>query len=370
MQRVHSCVLKRNSTMSRFLTDRLSSLAEYVPGEQPKDKSYIKLNTNESPYPPSPKAMEIIDKATLCDLRLYCDPEAGSLKDEIAKSLGVNRCNVFVSNGSDEVLNFFFMAFCDKENKVCFPDISYGFYKVFAELYSLDYETVPLKKNFGIEPSDYFHKGKNIVIANPNAPTGLALTLEEVESIVKANPDRLVLIDEAYVDFGAQSAVSLTKKYQNLVVAQTFSKSRSLAGARLGFAIANEEIIKDFEKIKFSTNPYNVNSLTQAMGQRAIADREYFEENRQKIIEARSYTICELKKLGFHVTDSKANFVFAKKDGLSGKKIYTSLKDMGILVRHFDSPAVCDYNRITIGTMDDMKSLIRALKEILKRTDI
>lgn len=350
--------------MSRFLTDRLSSLTEYVPGEQPRDKKYIKLNTNESPYPPSPEAIKAIDSLAVADSRLYCDPEAKFLKEAIAEAMGTESKNVFVSNGSDEVLNFFFMAFCDEKNSVCFPEISYGFYKVFADLYSLPYEMIPLREDFSIDVNDYIGKGKNIVIANPNAPTGIALSLEEIEQIVSSNRENIVAIDEAYVDFGGESAVNLTKKYDNLLVVQTFSKSRSLAGARLGFAIANEDIIKDLEKIKFSTNPYNVNRITQTLGIMAIKDKDYFENCRNKIIEAREYTVNALTNLGFSVLPSKANFVFAKSDDINGKDLYLKLKDKGILVRHFDK--IDEYNRITIGTMEDMEALINTIKEILR----
>lgn len=350
--------------MSRFLTERLSSLTEYVPGEQPRDKKYIKLNTNESPYPPSPDAIKAIDSLAVADSRLYCDPEAKFLKEAIAEAMGVESKNVFVSNGSDEVLNFFFMAFCDEKNSVCFPEISYGFYKVFADLYSLPYEMIPLREDFSIDIKDYIGKGKNIVIANPNAPTGIALSLEEIEQIVSSNRENIVVIDEAYVDFGGESAVNLTKKYDNLLVVQTFSKSRCLAGARLGFAIANEEIIKDLEKIKFSTNPYNVNRITQTLGTMAIKDKDYFENCRNKIIEAREYTVNALTNLGFSVLPSKANFVFAKSDDINGKELYLKLKDNGILVRHFDK--IDEYNRITIGTMEEMEALINTIKEILR----
>ena len=351
--------------MSKFIQERLRSLTEYVPGEQPQDKKYIKLNTNESPYPPSPYAVEAVTRETVEDLRLYSDPESKVLKEAIAKFYGLDAKNVFVSNGSDEVLNFFFMAFCDGEKKVCFPDISYGFYKVFGDLYSLDYETVPLKEDFSIDPDDYLNKGKNIVIANPNAPTGLALGLGDIEKIVSSNPQYVVVIDEAYVDFGAESAVELTKKYDNLLIVQTFSKSRSLAGARLGFAIANDEIIKDLEKIKYSTNPYNVNRLTQLLGAKTISDRDYFDSCRKKIMEAREYTTAELRKLGFDVLDSKANFIFAKSDRISGEDLYLALKDRGILVRHFTGERIREYNRITIGTMADMEEFVRVLKEII-----
>jgi histidinol-phosphate aminotransferase len=352
--------------MSKFLSQRLSSLEEYVPGEQPRDKKYIKLNTNESPFPPSKKAIKAVNKTELSDLRLYSDPECKLLKEEIAKYYGVKSENVFVSNGSDEALNFFFMAFCDNENKVCFPDISYGFYKVFADLYSLKYEEIPLKDDFAIDINDYIAKGSNIVIANPNAPTGIALTIEEIEKIVSTNPDNVVVIDEAYVDFGGESAVELTKKYSNLMVVQTFSKSRSLAGARLGFAIADSEIIKDLEKIKYSTNPYNINRLTLILGREAIADKKYFNKNIALIKEAREYTENELARLGFTVLKSKANFVFAKSDRVSGEKIYTALKERGILVRHFTKEKIKDFNRITIGTLKEMQSLISAIEDIFK----
>lgn len=352
--------------MSKFLSQRLSALTEYVPGEQPRDKKYIKLNTNESPFPPSAKAIEAVTKAELSDLRLYSDPECKLLKEEIAKYYGVDSENVFVSNGSDEALNFFFMAFCDSEKEVCFPDISYGFYKVFADLYNLKYEQIPLKDDFAIDVNDYLDKGKNIVIANPNAPTGIALDIGEIEKIVSSNSDSVVVIDEAYVDFGGQSAVELTKKYSNLMVVQTFSKSRSLAGARLGFAIADSEIIKDLEKIKFSTNPYNINRITLVLGREAIADREYFGKNILLIKEARDYTAKELTRLGFTVLNSKANFVFAKSDKISGLELYKKLKDRGILVRHFEKERISDFNRITIGTMEDMKKLISEAEDILK----
>lgn len=353
--------------MSRFLSTRLLSLEEYVPGEQPRDKKYIKLNTNESPFPPSPKAIAAVDTKEKEDLRLYSDPECKKLKEAIASYYNVEKENVFVSNGSDESLNFFFMAFCDEEKKVCFPEISYGFYKVFADLYCLDYEAIPLKADFSIDVNDYINKGKNVVIANPNAPTGLCLGLDDIEKIVSSNPNHIVVIDEAYVDFGGESAVELTKKYSNLMVVQTLSKSRSLAGARLGFAIADKEIIKDLEKIKYSTNPYNINRLTLILGTEAINDKEYFDANRKLIIEAREYTEKALTDLGFEVLPSKTNFVFAKSDKISGEELYLRLKDKGILVRHFSNPKICEYNRITIGTMEEMRSLVQATKEIISR---
>lgn len=352
--------------MSRFLSDRFNDLEEYVPGEQPQDKQYIKLNTNESPYPPSPRVLEAINKGEVSDLRLYSDPTAKKLKREIALYYDVEPENVFVSNGSDESLNFFFMAFCDKKVGVAFPEISYGFYEVFAQLYNLDYVKIPLKTDFGINAEDYMNLKRNVVIANPNAPTGIALELGDIERIVSSNSENVVVIDEAYVDFGAQSAVRLTEKYDNLLVVQTFSKSRSLAGARLGFAIGNERLIRDLEKIKYSTNPYNVNRLTMLAGIHAMADREYFDTARTSIIDNRKVLSDGLKSLGFTVTDSMANFVFAKSDRISGARYYEELKNRGILVRHFSEEKIKDYNRITVGSIDEVKALLEATEKIIE----
>ncbi len=352
--------------MSKFLIDKYRSLEAYTPGEQPTDMKYIKLNTNESPYLPSDGVLAAISDDEVAKLNLYPDPECKVLKDALAELYGVKRENVFLSNGSDDILNFSFMAFC---NKVKFPEISYGFYKVYAELYSVDYTAVSLREDFSLNIADYMGNDATVVIANPNAPTGLALSRAEIEMIVKANPDHLVLIDEAYVDFGAESCVELTKKYDNLLVVGTYSKSRSMAGARLGFAFGNAEIIADLEKIKFSTNPYNINRLTMLAGIAAVADNDYYMANCKEIIKTREYTKCELEKLGFDVTDSKANFLFAKSKNVSGETIYKELRKRGILVRHFFSPKICDYNRITIGTQKQMEALVSALKDILKQGD-
>ena len=351
--------------MSKFLNESLKSLEAYTPGEQPRDKKYIKLNTNESPYPPSPEVVAAVSTEEVQDLRLYSDPLCKTLKEKIADRYNVNYENVFVSNGSDESLNFYFMAFCSKENPVVFPEISYGFYKVFADLYGISYKAIPLKADFSIDINDYIGIGKNIVIANPNAPTGLALPLSDIERIVSSNPDNIVLIDEAYVDFGAESAVTLTKKYDNLLVVQTFSKSRSLAGARLGYAIGNAEIIKDLEKIKYSTNPYNINRLTLVAGSAAIDSDDYFTANCKRIMATRKYTEDELTKLGFTCIPSSTNFIFAKSDAISGEDLYKKLKDRGILVRHFSTPSICEFNRITIGTQEEMETFIEKVKECL-----
>lgn len=350
--------------MSIFKDKRFASLKEYTPGEQPQDKKYIKLNTNESPFPPSPAVLDIINSSEAANLKLYSDPTSSELKKSIARVYGVDPKNVFVSNGSDEILNFAFMLYGNVSGAV-FPDISYGFYKVFGDLYGIDYKELPLCDDFTVNAEDYKNTGKFTVLANPNAPTGIALSLAEIEQIVASNPDNVVLIDEAYVDFGGESCYKLIDKYSNLLVSQTFSKSRSMAGARLGFCFANEEIIKDLELIKYSTNPYNLNRLTQAAGVAAMSENDYYIDNCQKIIENRDYTKCELQKLGFLVLDSKANFLFAKSDKISGEKLYLKLKDKGVLVRHFTSDKIKEFNRITIGSREQMESFIAAVKEIL-----
>ncbi len=349
--------------MSKFIASKFDVLEAYTPGEQPQDKKYIKLNTNESPFPPSPAVISAVNSAEVSDLRLYSDPRCMNTRRAIAEVFGVEAENVIVSNGSDEVLNFLFMAMCPRG--AAFADITYGFYKVFGELHGLDCDIIPLKDDFTIDPADYKGNEKTVFLANPNAPTGLTLSMAQIEALVAENPDRLVVIDEAYVDFGGESMIPLTKKYKNLVVVGTFSKSRSLAGARLGFAVADREIIDDLEKIRYSTNPYNVNRLTLLAGEAAIRDVEYFNKCRTAVMEAREYTKTELRKRGFTVTDSSANFLFAKPNGISGKDYYLKLKDAGVLVRHFGSPRISDYVRITVGTMEDMMTLLSATDKIL-----
>lgn len=351
--------------MSRFFSDKYKTLIPYTPGEQPKDMQYIKLNTNESPFPPHPAVYKAVEEASK-KLALYPDPDCKELTSMLANRYGVNPDQVILTNGSDEVLNFAFMAFCDKNRPACFPDITYGFYSVFAEINGIEYTEIPIKDDFTIQISDYFDAKKTIFIANPNAPTGITLSLSEVEEIVKRNPDSVVVIDEAYVDFGGESAVSLVDKYDNLLVAGTFSKSRSMAGARLGFGIACKALIQDLNTIKYSTNPYNINRMTMEAGIATLEHDDYTKDNCNAIIENRDYTVAELKKLGFTLTDSKTNFVFAKTDACDGKELYLKLKERGILVRHFDKEDICQYNRITIGTRKQMETLINEIKNILE----
>lgn len=352
--------------MSRYLSERFSKLEAYTPGEQPKDQQYIKLNTNESPYPPSPEVFARLSEAEISNLKLYPDPTGRALKEGLAGLYGVEAENVFLSNGSDEILNFAFMAFCDGEHGAIFPEISYGFYPVYADLYQIPSVQVPLKDDFSIDYKDYCGAGKMVVIANPNAPTGLSIPVSEIEEILKSNPDQVVLIDEAYVDFGGDSCVPLTKKYDNLLVSQTFSKSRSMAGARLGFAIGDAKLIEDLEKIKFSTNPYNINRLTMAAGEAAVESNDYYMENAKKIMATRDAASDKLRAIGFTVLPSKTNFIFAKSDVLSGETVYTELKKKGILVRHFGKERIKDYVRISIGTPEQMDILVEKLKEIIK----
>jgi len=355
--------------MSRYLNSRFAGLDAYTPGEQPKDRKYIKLNTNESPYPPSPEVIAAVNAEQVSDLRLYPDPECTVLKDRIAGLYGVCRENVYLANGSDDILNFAFWAFAGDGRKVWFPETSYGFYPVYADLHQVEAEAVPLREDFTISPDDYCSlpaEGGLICIANPNAPTGLALSLSQIRRILEGNLDKVVLIDEAYVDFGASSAVPLTREYGNLLVVQTFSKSRSMAGARLGFAIASADLIGDLDRIKYSTNPYNINRLTQAAGTAAIESNDYYMEGCRKIMDTRAWTSEALNSLGFTVIPSLANFLFAKSSRISGAKLYEALKARGILVRHFTKESIRDYNRITIGSREEMEAFIETVKEILE----
>ena len=349
--------------MSRFLKKELAKMEAYVPGEQPRDRAYIKLNTNESPFPPSPRVTEAVNAQAVESLRLYCDPTCKALKAALAKQYGVGEENLFLTNGSDDILNFSFLAY--GADGATFADITYGFYSVFAELHGVTANLIPLREDFTQDVERFKGHQGLVVLANPNAPTGIALPLATVEEIVQANPDAVVLVDEAYVDFGGESCVALTKKYANLLCVQTFSKSRSMAGARLGFAIADASLIADLEKIKYSTNPYNINTLTQIAGTAMVSDDAYYRANCKRIMENRDYTVAELTALGFTVLPSAANFVFAKSDRIDGKTLYLALKEKGVLVRHFDKARIADFNRITIGDRAEMETLIARIRDIL-----
>ena len=351
--------------MSRFFSSKYAALTPYTPGEQPQDRSYIKLNTNESPFPPSPLAQRMAREA-VGDLQLYSDPECRSLIAAGAQVLGVEPEELVFCNSSDELLDFAFMAFCDKDHPAVFANITYGFYPVFAKFNGVPYEEIPLRDDFTIDPDDYIGLNKTIFIANPNAPTGLSLPLSDIERIVAGNPDSVVVVDEAYVDFGGESALPLTKKYDNLLVCRTFSKSRSLAGGRLGFGVANPAIIADLNTIRYSTNPYNVNRVSMAAGVGALLDTEYFEACCAEIQRVRAWTAEQLRALGFTLTDSKTNFLFAKTPAIGGQALYLALKERGVLVRHFETPLLKDYNRITVGSAEQMQEFIRILRGILE----
>ncbi len=349
--------------MSRFLSQRLKNLIPYTPGEQLAG-DFIKLNTNESPFPPSPKVVEALKEAEINKLNLYSDPTADLLISEIAKNYNVKKENVSVGNGSDEILAFAFNAFGEK-GFIC-PEITYGFYPVFADFFGIEIETVKMENDFSINPEKYYCSDRNVIIANPNAQTGIYLELNQIEKIIQNNKDKIVIVDEAYIDFGGESAVALIGKYDNLLVVQTFSKSRNLAGARIGFAIGNDDLIADINTMKFSFNPYNVNRLSILAGTASMSDRNYFLECTSEIIKNRDNFIEFCKKNGFITTNSKANFVLIKHPSIEGKELYLKLKENGILVRHLGG-LISDYVRITIGSKEQMDELIKKLSEIIEQ---
>lgn len=350
----------------RFWSQRIQSLVPYTPGEQPKDQVFIKLNTNENPYPPSPKVLQAIASATDERLRLYPDPEATQLKEAIARYHGLSPDQVFCGNGSDEVLGLCFYAFFTPGQKVIFPDITYSFYPVYTQLFHLDYEEIPLNEDFSL-PVDRFLGGNGgAVICNPNAPTGKALPLSDIRRILEANPDVVVLVDEAYADFGAQSAVSLLKEYPNLVTIHTMSKAYSLAGMRLGYALGSPDLIAGVNCVKNSFNSYPIDRLALAAGIAAIEDVDYFDQTRQRVMATREKTVRTLTDMGFQVLDSCANFIFISHPNCSGKDLQQGLRDRGVLVRRFDKPRIRDFLRVSIGTDQEMEAMCGACQDILK----
>ena len=351
--------------MSRFFSEKYIDLEPYVPGELPKNKREIKLNTNENPYPPLQEVTDAVAEESR-KLNLYSDPDSLDLRRALADNLEVPEDHLIVTNGSDEILNFAFMAFCDDHIPAVFPDVTYGFYPVFAQINQLPYREIPLKDDLTIDINKFFQVAGTLFIANPNAPTGIALKKSEIEQILQNNTYNVVVVDEAYVDFGAESCLPLVEAYDNLLVTRTFSKSRSLAGARLGVGIAQPELIADLNAVRNSTNPYNVNRLTAAAGIACLKHDDYNMENCRKIIETRSWSERALKDLGFEMTTSRTNFLFARHPDISGDELYIRLKDRGILIRHFKGQRICDYNRITIGTPEQMEKLVEAIKEILE----
>jgi len=350
--------------MSQYWSDIVHQLEPYVPGEQPQDKQYIKLNTNENPYPPSPKVLESIHATQMDSIKRYPDPEAKALTQSLAAYHNVESNNVFLGNGSDEVLAHAFHAFFQNRD-LAYPDICYSFYPVYSQLYQTKTKLIPLDDNFCIQADDYNDKEMGIIFPNPNAPTSLLLALDDVENIIK-NSNHVVIVDEAYIDFGGQSAIELTKTYDNLLVIQTFSKSRSLAGLRLGYAIGHIDLINALNRVKNSFNSYPIDSIAQASAIASIDGDVYFKSTNQKIIKTRSESTKALEALGFKVLPSSTNFIMAKHPKQDAEKLYLTLKDKGILVRYFNKPRINDYLRITIGTDEEMGLLFSALETIIK----
>ena len=352
--------------MSKFLSPTLAAVTPYTPGEQPQDQQYIKLNTNESPYLPSPAVIAAVSEHEVEKLRLYSDPACADLLKAAAAHFGLQPEQIMPGNGSDENLFFALRAFCDADHPLAYADITYGCYGVWCGLMHIPSHIIPLKEDFTLDPKDYYGLNQTIVLANPNAPTGIALPRAEIEGILKANPNNVVIVDEAYVDFGGESCVPLIDQYDNLLVVQTFSKSRQLAGARLGLAMGNAALIADLNRVKFSLNPYNINRLTLKAGQAALEDTAYFEKTRAAIMDTRAWTMQQLTDRGFTVLDSRTNFVFASTERINGGALYKKLKENGILVRHFDAPRIENWLRITIGTPEQMQALMDAVDKILE----
>lgn len=350
--------------MSRYWSAVVRGLTPYVPGEQPKLPNLVKLNTNENPYGPSPKVLEALRGETGDSLRLYPDPNADRLKAAVAAHFGVAPKQVFVGNGSDEVLAHVFLGLLKHERPLLFPDITYSFYPVYCGLYGIGYRTVPLDAGFGIRIADYVLPNGGIILPNPNAPTGRALPLAEIDALLNAHPDSVVVIDEAYVDFGAESAVALVNRHPNLLVVHTLSKSRSLAGLRVGFAVGHADLIAGLDRVKNSFNSYPLDRLATAGATAAIEDREWFERTRQAVIRTRRQLTEDLERLGFEVLPSAANFVFARHPAHDAEKSALALRQRGIIVRHFKAPRIDQFLRITVGTDEQCATLIDALKEI------
>lgn len=351
--------------MSRFLSQEAERLAPYTPGEQPTDAQYVKLNTNESPFPPSPRLMRALTRAEELKMNLYSDPTCARLNEAIAHRYELKSENVISGNGSDEILAFAFRAFCGEGKGVAYADITYGFYRAQTALFGLKATEIPLREDFTLCVEDYLDFPGTIVIANPNAPTGMAVPRADIQRLLEADPNRVVIVDEAYVDFGAESCVPMIFRYDNLLVVQTMSKSRSLAGGRVGYALGSAELISALNRVKYSFNPYNVNRLSIIAGAAVVEDEDYFRQCCGAVVSNRAWLVGELEKLGFSVLPSQANFVFARNEKLSGEKLYRALKENGILVRWFDQDRIRDYVRITIGSMEQLVALVEETARLL-----
>ncbi|MBC8015803.1 MAG: histidinol-phosphate transaminase [Sporomusaceae bacterium] len=351
--------------MSKYWSDVVQNLDPYVPGEQPKDKTYIKLNTNENPYPPSPKVLAAIKQAANENLRLYPTPTCDELRTTIAHYHGLKAEQVFVGNGSDELLAFSFLAFFNPGSAILFPDITYSFYPVYCALFHIDYTLVPLEEDFSIPAEKFLEKNGGIIFPNPNAPTGKSIDLKSIAEIAEHNADQVVIIDEAYIDFGGESAVKLIEGYPNLLIIQTLSKSRSLAGLRVGFAMGHKDLIEALDRVKNSINSYTLDRLALAGALESFKDEQYFQDARQKVIVTREKTALRLELMGFRMVPSKANFIFVSHPSISAEHLYQQLREKGILVRYFKKARIDNYLRISIGTEEEMESLLQGLTEIL-----
>jgi histidinol-phosphate aminotransferase len=352
--------------MSKYWSQVVRDLEPYVPGEQPQIDGLIKLNTNESPYPPSPKVIEVLTQDAVDRLRLYPDPNSKKLKTTLAAYYRVKPEQVFVGNGSDEVLALVFLAFFQQAKPILFPDITYSFYPVYCKLFGIEYKTIPLKSDFSLDLNDYTFSNGGVIFPNPNAPTSVGTALSAIESFVQSNTDSVVVVDEAYVDFGAETATTLVGKYPNLLVVQTLSKSRSLAGLRVGFAIGNADLINALDRVKNSFNSYPIDRLAEAATINAFDDETYFQSSRDKIISTRAYTETALKSLGFSVLPSQANFLFVTHKTRPATEIAQALREKKILVRHFNLPRINNYLRISVGSDEQMQTMVEVLKTIVQ----
>lgn len=353
--------------MSRFLGKRYENLEKYVPGEQPKDQKYIKLNANETSMKPSPKVLEILKSERMERLGFYADPDAKELRLAVAEKYQVKMEEVFVGNGSDEVLGMIFLAFFDETTKIAYPDITYGFYEGFAKSFAIDGKAIPLKEDFTVDVDAFIESGRYIILANPNAPTGYVLPISEIERMAASDPDRLVLIDEAYVDYGNETCIPLIHKYKNLIVVHTMSKSKNLAGAHIGYCVADKSLIDDLNGIKFSFNPFNMSDISLAIGTAAVKDSAYYEKCAKEIIANREFLSEELRKLGFQVLESHTNFIFVTNPAMYAKEYNQKLREHGILARYYDTPRIDNFLRITIGTREEMEAVVEATREILQK---
>lgn len=352
--------------MSRFASELLRRISPYVPGEQPKDRKFIKLNTNESPYPPSPRVLAALSREESGRLNLYSDPDLTCLREALSETFGLGRDHFIATNGSDEVLAFIFYGLVGR--RVLLPEISYGFYPVYCDLFGIEYERLPLAPDLSIDPALWRGRAETVIFANPNAQTGTLLPLSEIEAAVAEDPDRLVVVDEAYIDFGcaAESAIPLTARYDNVIVVRTFSKSRSLAGARVGFAVAAPSLIEDLEKVRNSFNPYNLNRLSLLAATAALSDRDYFERTTRAVTLTREQTAVRLSEAGFTMTDARGNFLLVGYPGFEGRELYSALRERGILVRYINEPRITDRIRVTVGSAEEMERFTEEIIDIVK----